>query len=251
MRCFWNRKNYIRYLILSAALLMLVVFSACSGDDDELTVPDDSGQTATETRADTNTDDTVADNESSTDATAEAKPSQAALDAVAWAVEIANDDSFTYGVGDRAHRCGCYFCGTNSRKKGDELQDGHSFEKTYCCNPFIFAAYAHGAQIPSILESCQSGGAAGMVTSQWTKHGFEVVGETSDIPCEDLLPGDVILSDREENNWAHHVWMVTDSDHFVEASRDGWDPESIAVESGLKDRYARYQEHLCYVVRYP
>ena len=33
--------------------------------------------------------------------------------AAKWAVKIANDNSFTFGAGSKAHRKGCYFCGTN------------------------------------------------------------------------------------------------------------------------------------------
>ena len=71
--------------------------------------------------------------------------------AVAWAINIANDDDFHYGVYDKnggfANHYGCYFCGTNGEgsvkaKKGWPLWQ---IEKSYCCNPFVTAAWCHGA----------------------------------------------------------------------------------------------------------
>lgn len=170
--------------------------------------------------------------------------SKEALAAVEWAKMIANDNSFAYGAGKKAHRGGCYFCGTNKKKKPK------GYEKTYCCNPFVFAAYAHGAEIPSVLRSCRSGGCGGMSPSDWTPHGFTLLGEAKNVPYEELLPGDVILSDQNKNHWLHHVWMVTEDDQYVEASGGGWGKNSIAVKSNLKKNYGRYQRHFCQVMRY-
>lgn len=171
--------------------------------------------------------------------------SDKAMAAVAWAKEIANDNSFAYGAGKQAHRTGCYFCGTNGRKKPE------GYEKTYCCNPFVFAAYAHGAQIDSVLKVCQRGGSAGMEPDEWEEHGFICVGTASSVPCKDLLPGDVVLSDSSENGWFHHVWMVSDNNQYVEASIEGWGANTIAVRDGLESNYKKYQSHNgCYVMRF-
>lgn len=158
--------------------------------------------------------------------------------AVEWAREIANDDSFAYGAGQRAHRSGCYFCGTNLRKKGSSLVDGHSYEKTYCCNPFCFSAYAHGGQVPSMLVACQDGhnGAWG---NDWIKYGFENIGKPD---YSELLPGDVFTS-------SNHMWMVSDpeNDLCVEASGGGWGPNSISEHTGAQRKYAKAKFVLRYV----
>ena len=64
--------------------------------------------------------------------------------AVAWAKAIANDNSFHYGSNPpTCYSRGCYFCGTNGHKKGMQ-----GYDKTYCCNTFVFSAYAHGGGDP-------------------------------------------------------------------------------------------------------
>lgn len=73
------------------------------------------------------------------------KARQAAVD---WAIAIANDNSFHYGESKWAHHFGCYFCGTNQASGSAKRKAGASIsecEKTYCCNPFVTAAYNHGA----------------------------------------------------------------------------------------------------------
>ncbi len=170
--------------------------------------------------------------------------SDRALAAVAWAMDIANDDSFAYGSGSVAHKKGCYFCGTNQKYKPA------GYEKTYCCNPFIFAAYAHGAQDPDILASCQRGGCGGMDPSDWTPYGFECLGSVSEVNFNDLLPGDVVMSDSSKNGWWHHVWMYCGENQYVEAANGNFGPGSIAVENGADKYYPKYARKGCYVVRY-
>lgn len=158
--------------------------------------------------------------------------------AIEWARQIAADDSFTYGAGKRAHHAGCYFCGTNLRKKGSSLVDGHSYEKTYCCNPFCFSAYAHGGQVPGMLEACQNGhnGAWG---NDWQKYGFENIGKPD---FSELQPGDVFTS-------SNHMWMTTDPerDLCVEATGGGWGPDSILEHTGAQRKYAKAKFVLRYV----
>jgi hypothetical protein len=57
--------------------------------------------------------------------------------AVAWAIKIANDNSFSYGKKPQTSRIGCYFCGTSQKRKPK------GYEKTYVCLTFAAAAYAH------------------------------------------------------------------------------------------------------------
>ena len=154
--------------------------------------------------------------------------------AVNWAVAVCRDDSFCYGVGDRAHHNGCYFCGTNingpkKAKKGDK------WEKTYCCNPFVHAAYAHGSKDPKMLSACQKKGAAGLEVSSWcNRFSFKKVGKCKNVPYKDLKCGDVILVENR------HVILCTGSGWFAEASGESWDPKSISHKSTLKSRYKDY-----------
>ena len=80
-------------------------------------------------------------------------------DAVKWAVWIANDKDFHYGYTSKdkkinAHHNGCYFCGTNKSQKKGMLMPEH----TYCCNPFVGAAWAHGGCVPKAMSLCSHGG---------------------------------------------------------------------------------------------
>lgn len=69
-----------------------------------------------------------------------------------WAIDIAKNNKYHYGKSKWAHHNGCPFCGTNGKgsakhKAGGSLKE---IEFTYCCNPFVTAAYNHGAGAPSI-----------------------------------------------------------------------------------------------------
>lgn len=153
---------------------------------------------------------------------------QAAVD---WALEIAADDSFTYGAAPASWHCGCYFCGTNVRSKGA------GYEKTYCCNPFVNAAYAHGAGDPEILRLCQRGGSLGMKESDYYKYGdWSNVGKPS---MGDLEPGDVLIAPS-------HVMMYKGDGEIVHAAHSGWGPETITTDNcssfyGIVKYVMRYQ----------
>lgn len=136
---------------------------------------------------------------------------QAACD---WGVMIAADDSFTYGGGQTAHRCGCYFCGTNRAAKGP------GYEKTYCCNPFVHACYAHGAGDPQMLRTCQRTDSVGMEKSDYTKYGNWIcVGRPSEA---DLEMGDVLVCE-------YHVMLYIGDGELVHAHGGGWDAKSITT----------------------
>lgn len=191
-----------------------------------------------------------------------------ALMAVNWAVSVSKDNSFAYGVGERAHRGGCYFCETNTGKRkykkekkgephyvnkhGKKWHEGdgkkYTYEKTYCCNPFIFAAYAHGAEDPKIHAACRKGKCGGMSTRDWTKYKcFKVVGRCKDLKFSDMKAGDVIICDKTH----HHVWMFTGSNHIVEASGGNWSKDSIKHKGGARSRFKTYQkDKTAYVLRY-
>lgn len=74
-------------------------------------------------------------------------------DAIEWAKWIAKDNDFHYGYGKHAHHNGCFFCGTQYQKKGHGIK---MWEHTYCCNPFVGAAWAHGGGDATALKMCQN-----------------------------------------------------------------------------------------------
>ena len=83
-------------------------------------------------------------------------------DAVTWAKWIAGNNDFHYGYtnADRsinAHHNGCYFCGTNTTSGGRSKKGIVMYEHSYCCNPFVGAAWAHGGCVPKALSLCQRG----------------------------------------------------------------------------------------------
>ena len=186
--------------------------------------------------------------------------------AINFAVSVARSSKYTYGVGQRAHRGGCPFCGTNTgpvkkkkeqkgephfvNSKGKKWKEGdgkkYTYENTYCCNPFVFSAYAHGAGDKKMLKKCKEGGNAttGMDPKEWAKWGFEIIGKTSKVAFEDLEPGDVIMI-------SSHVLMYTGSGWLVEASGGNFSASSIAHKKVAKSRYAKYRKNSTgYVVRY-
>lgn len=141
-----------------------------------------------------------------------------------WGVNIANDNTFTYGTGERAHREGCYFCGTNTgpnaNKKGKSLVKGHSYTKTYCCNPFVNACYAHGAGDEKLLQNCRNANSIDMSEGSYTRLGcFRKIGKPS---IADLQMGDVLVA-------SSHVMLYIGDGQIVHAGRSGWDAGSISV----------------------
>lgn len=73
--------------------------------------------------------------------------------ACAWAVAIAADDSFHYGKKPNAQHNGCYFCDTQTLKGGRAKTGVLDYEKSYCCNPFVHAAFAHGGVLRGELRA--------------------------------------------------------------------------------------------------
>lgn len=77
--------------------------------------------------------------------------------AIAWALAIAADNSFHYGKKPNSQHNGCYFCGTNTLKGGRAKTGVKDYKKSYCCNPFVHAAFAHGGGEPEMLKVCKKG----------------------------------------------------------------------------------------------
>ena len=174
---------------------------------------------------------------------------QAAVD---WGRIIAADNNFNYGEhyqsnwrgtgNDRSHRIGCYFCGTNRQqprgkyhgkaaKKWDtsksfsEQSTDQKYDKTYCCNPFIVACYAHGA---NEYGKCHGGS---MSYDSWTGHNGKGKFKKK-LKSAALQPGDVFFS-------RGHVWMYAGKlkdkngkkHHYIlEASGISWKNSSIHLK---------------------
>lgn len=174
-----------------------------------------------------------------------------------WACSVANDNSFAYGVGNRAHRAGCYFCQTNTgnrkwkkeRSGEPHTVNGHTYTKTYCCNPFITAAYAHGAKDAKIFSICNNGSCCGMAPSDWERSpNFKRLGKAKNVAYSKLIAGDVIMIDTDS---IQHVYMYIGHGRLVEAAYEGWGAGTIAVSGGAQNRYNNYaKSNTCYVVRY-
>ena len=91
-------------------------------------------------------------------------------DTVKWACWIAGDNRFHYGYTNKhgstnpkdwnpnAHHNGCYFCHTNTTKGGRSKKGIVDYERTYCCNPLVGAAWAHGGCVPKAMQLCSHGG---------------------------------------------------------------------------------------------
>lgn len=149
--------------------------------------------------------------------------------ACAWAEAIANNNEFHYGEASWAHHNGCYFCGSqpSSKKHG-----GGDWEKTYCCNPFVHAAYAHGGGDPKMLKRCKNCDGYGTYygdgwsgDSNWKNMGYISFGK--------LQKGDVLLN-------GHHAMLYIGGgkvahagspDNGVKGS-DSWN-ESIRIDGGV------------------
>ena len=114
-------------------------------------------------------------------------------DSITFLKWIAGDNSFHYGHGDDAHHNGCYFCETQPKsKKKAGIVD---YKKTYCCNPLIGAAWAHGGCDQTALSLCRKGSSWGFKkTEGYSKSKkFKHYGK---LKLSELEPGDVLCSDQ-------------------------------------------------------
>ena len=158
--------------------------------------------------------------------------SSKAQDAVNWAIQIASDDSFTYGKKPETSKVGCYFCGTNQKRKPK------GYEKTYVCMTFVHAAYAHGAGDPEMLKDCQKGShCVSLTDTNFTRYTcWEKIGNCKDLTISDLKPGDVLVKWSSNNDNTGHMCMYVGGDNLVEATGRGWSADSIAVRGGAAAR---------------
>ena len=161
--------------------------------------------------------------------------------AVEWAIQIANDDSFNYGIKDKdggyANRCGCYFCGTNDKKV--KLSGDERYYKTYVCMTFVTAAYAHGAKDPTALEICQGGGSFDSHDGVFDQMpNFTKIGLMKDLNVSDLQVGDVLVHYASDNS-SGHMSLYAGDGNIVDASGGGFDPGSISLKEGAAERYLK------------
>lgn len=170
--------------------------------------------------------------------------------AVDWAINIANDNSFSYGKKPYASKMGCYFCGTNGPKakaaKGHASPpSGRSWEKTYVCNTFVSAAFAHGANDPIFLKYDKKGSAAlpgDNTKSEALKRLGNRVKDLGKPAYSELEAGDILGITHK------HTALYIGNGKYVDATSAGdpWGADSISVKKFTKAKYAKYD----YVLRY-
>ena len=178
-------------------------------------------------------------------------PSKKPAKAVRWAKKIAKDDSFSYGKKPATSKVGCYFCGTNQKRKPK------GYEKTYVCMTFAHAAYAHGAKDPELLAECKKGNhCLELTNANLTKYScWMKMGSCRDLSVEDLQVGDLIVWYSDDNTHGH-IAIYAGKGAIVDATSgagDPWGPNSIAVRKGAAARYlatgAKWSKK-SYVMRY-
>ena len=84
-------------------------------------------------------------------------------DTIHWVRWIASDNRFHYGLKPNSQHNGCYFCKTQTLSGGRAKTGVLDYEFSYCCNPFVGAAWAHGGCVPAALKLCRKG-------SSWDFH---------------------------------------------------------------------------------
>lgn len=132
---------------------------------------------------------------------------QVIADTIKWAKWIAGDNRFHYGVGDHAHHNGCYFCGTQRMKMNHGIKMP---EFTYCCNPFVGAAWAHGGGDATAYKMCHNCNSWDFNKGQGYDSSklFNKLGHPAK---SKLKPGDVLCRDT-------HVALYIGNGKIVEAS---------------------------------
>ena len=188
-----------------------------------------------------------ADNTGSNNPAITVNPSPASLKVInatcSWAVNMANDNRFHYGKKPNSQHNGCYYCGTQTLSGGRSKKGVLDYQYSYCCNPFVHAAFSHGGDEKTMLQVCKGGGSYDF----HAKRGYDIsplfakLGKPS---MGYLRKGDVIC-------WSYHVALYLGDGKIVEAAggddnvrnSNKWN-NSIRVCSLSSTRYAKAQR--CY-----
>ena len=161
---------------------------------------------------------------------------QVIADAIKWAKWIAGDNRFHYGHGSHSHHNGCFFCGTQHLKRGHGIKN---FEYTYCCNPFVGAAWAHGGGDAQAYKMCHSTDSWDFGTGNGSYHKSKLFERVS---LDSLQAGDVLCSDS-------HVALYIGNGKVVQAGHEddnkvnssSWNSSiSVGTWNGYKRAY-RYK----------
>ena len=190
---------------------------------------------------------------------------QVIADAIKWARWIAGDNRFHYGYGEHAHHNGCYFCGTQDMKKGHGILDP---DFTYCCNPFVGAAWAHGGGDAVAYKMCHNysswdfnKGTGYDASSLFIKLGRPTLNKlkAGDVLCNgdhvalyigngeiaEASGGDDNVRNSEDWNDSIHITDVDCSDFDRAYRYDGSvDCDRIMTKGEVSDRVADLQRYL-------
>lgn len=166
-----------------------------------------------------------------------------------WAINIANNNDFHYGLTKWAHHNGCYFCGTNGKNSAKHKAGGSlsAILKTYCCNPFVTAAFHHGAGAPSIdckvsskrINLANDKNKPLQNTKEWKK-------VSKPDKAEDLKKGDVLLTPT------HCMLSLGDgkivhAKHHDNGVKGSYWNESICVETIPANQFKRITKIYRYI----
>lgn len=157
-------------------------------------------------------------------------------DTVKWAKWIAGDNHFHYGYGDGAHHNGCFFCGTQRLKRGHGIKE---YEHTYCCNPFVGAAWAHGGGDATAYKMCHECDSWDFGTDEGSYHKSKLFERVS---LDSLKPGDVLCSDSHVALYlgSGKVAQAGHEDDNKEGSKSWKSSISVGTWKGYKRAY-RYK----------
>ncbi|MDO4393815.1 MAG: fibronectin type III domain-containing protein [Bacillota bacterium] len=187
---------------------------------------------------------------SSKPCTAQERTVKARKAAVSWAISIADNNEFHYGKSKWAHKAGCYYCGTNQRAGSSKRRGGASLAecaKTYCCNPFVTAAYYHGAGASEVnckVKSKRINLANDKNKALKNKKAFKRISKPGNIRA--LCEGDILLTPT-------HCMLYTGDGKVVHAAhhdngkRDSYWDSSIVHEDISSRQWKRTSKIYRYI----